>query len=200
MSVDRSAKGEDRLRRMFQRLDARGALTNYQASDAELTAIAALVSAADTLPYFTGSGTAALAAFTVAARTFLAAGSASAERTVLGLASGTYTPGLTNVANLDASTAFQCQYMQIGNVVSVSGKVSVDPTLTATSTKLGIALPVASNFGAAEDCGGVAFASAITGMGAAILADAANDRAQLEFISTDVTNQPMYFQFQYEVI
>lgn len=116
------------------------------------------------------------------------------------LSSGTYTPTLTNVANLDASTAFQCQYMRVGTVVTVSGKVSVDPTLAATSTQLGISLPIASNLGAQEDCSGTAFASGIANQGAAILGDAANNRAQLQYVSGDVTNQPMYFTFTYEVI
>lgn len=114
--------------------------------------------------------------------------------------SGTYTPTLTNVANLDASTAYLCQYMRIGSTVTVSGKVDIDPTLTATSTQLGISLPVASNFANAQNCGGVAFASGIVAQGAAILADATNDRAQLQFISTDTTNQAMYFTFTYQII
>jgi len=114
--------------------------------------------------------------------------------------SGTYTPTLTNVANLGASTAYQCQWIRVGNIVNVSGKVDVDPTLTATATQLGISLPVASNIGAAEDCAGTAFASGIAGQGAAIIGDAANNRAEMNWIATDITNQPMYFTFQYEVI
>lgn len=112
----------------------------------------------------------------------------------------TYTPTLTNVANVSASTPYACQYMRVGNTVTVSGRVDVDPTLTATSTQLGISLPVASNFAAAENCGGAAFCPAIAAQGAAILADATNDRAQMEWISGDITNQPMYFNFTYRVI
>jgi len=112
---------------------------------------------------------------------------------------GTYTPTLTSVANLDATTAYQCQYIRVGNVITVSGKVAIDPTLAATSTQLGISFPVASNISAQENVGGTAFASGIAAQGAAILGDSTNDRAQLQFISGDVTNHPMYFSFTYLV-
>lgn len=120
--------------------------------------------------------------------------------TFANMLSGTYTPTLTNVANLSASTAYQCQYTRVGNVVSVSGRVDIDPAAPTTSTQLGISLPVASNLGATEDCAGVAFSPGIAAQGAAILGDATNNRAQLEYIAADITNQPMYFQFQYEII
>lgn len=113
---------------------------------------------------------------------------------------GTYTPTLTNVANLDASTAYASQWVRLGNVITVSGRVDIDPALAATSTQLGISLPVASALSAAEQCAGTAFASGIAGQGAAILADATNDRAQLQYISADVTNQAMYFHFTYLVL
>lgn len=114
--------------------------------------------------------------------------------------SGVYTPALAAVANVSATTAYECQWLRIGNTITVSGKLDADPTAGGVQTQVGIALPVASNIGAQEDCAGTAFCPTIAAEGAAILGDAANNRALMEWISADITNQPRYFTFTYQVI
>lgn len=118
-----------------------------------------------------------------------------------GLASGVYTPTRSAEANMDANvTMTEAQYMRVGNTVTVSGRFTADPTLTATTTSFEITLPVASNIGAAEDAAGVAFCGAIAGMGAAVIGVVANDTAKISWVSSDVTSQLWSYTFSYQVI
>lgn len=64
-------------------------ITDAQAKNVNLTAISGLVSAANTLPFFTGSGTASLATFTSFGQSLVAASNASGAQTLLSLVPGT---------------------------------------------------------------------------------------------------------------
>jgi len=118
-----------------------------------------------------------------------------------GLASGVYTPTRSAEANLDANvTMTEAQYLRVGNTVTVSGRFTADPTLTATTTSFEMTLPVASNIGAAEDVAGTAFCGAIAAQGAEIIGVAANDTAKVQWKAGDVTSQTWSFVFTYQVI
>lgn len=112
-----------------------------------------------------------------------------------------YTPTRSAETNLDANvTPSQAQYASVGSVVTVSGRFTADPTLTATATSFEFSLPIASNIGAVEDCSGVAFCGAIVGQGAEITGSVANNTAVFSWISGDVTSQTWSYTYTYRVI
>jgi hypothetical protein len=117
--------------------------------------------------------------------------------------SGTYTPTLTNSTNVAASTAAICQYMRVGNVVTVSGQVSIDVTTTATDSVLLMTLPIASTFAASRQCGGTAASSTAGVYGTetiTIMANVANGSAEFRLRPTSVANLDYRFSFTYSVI
>ena len=113
------------------------------------------------------------------------------------IASGTYTPTLTNVTNVAGSTAYSSMYMRIGNLVHVDAIMEIDPTATGLC-RVGISLPIASNFAAATDCNGVVVQT--NGDAGQIIADATNDRADLYIVASNAANLGYRAQFTYRIL
>jgi hypothetical protein len=115
------------------------------------------------------------------------------------IVSGDYVPALTDVTNIDASALLDARYMRIGNIVTVFFGVTIDAT-AAAATELGIGLPVASNFAAANDLLGMAVSSETVGAAAQVSADVANDRASLTFTAVGTGVVTWRGSFSYLVI
>lgn len=168
-----------------------GTITEAEAAQADATQALADAAAAQ--------GTADGAVVDAAAAQFDATAALAALAALPTFAFGTYTPTLTNVTNVAASTAGVCLYLRLGDIVIVCGQASMTPTASGASTVLGISLPIASAFTASTNAGGVTAAAGVQQSGA-IEADATNDRAQMRLLSTTTGGFSMFFIFGYRII
>jgi hypothetical protein len=114
------------------------------------------------------------------------------------VASGTYTPTITNTTNIDASTARACQWLRVGNVVSVSGSVSIDPT-AASNTVFQISLPIASNLAQAWNAGGVGSAG-VAHVNVYISANATDDVVTASYTAIATGAEEVTFSFTYVIL
>jgi len=92
-------------------------------ADAELLALAGLTSAADSLPYFTGSGTAALATFTAAGRALVDDANAAAQRMTLGLGTLAVLDAVTDAYTVNNEVATRTM-----DADDAAGSISAVPT------------------------------------------------------------------------
>ena len=117
------------------------------------------------------------------------------------LYSGTYTPTVTGVANIAASTPLACQYERSGNIVTVSGGVTFQPTAASVITRLDISLPIASNFTLFNNLGGTAANSGTAGACAVIFGETTGKKARLEYTNAaDTASRNWCFIFQYLIV
>jgi len=119
------------------------------------------------------------------------------------VSSGTYLPTITNSTNVAASTRSDCQFMRVGNMVTVSGQITIDVTTTATDSVLLMTLPIASTFTASRQCGGTGASSSAGVYGTetiAIMGNVAGGSAEFRLRPTSIANLDYRFSFTYQVL
>lgn len=113
---------------------------------------------------------------------------------------GTFSSSITNVNNIDNSSAFDCQYMRVGNTVTFSGRFDADAT-AAGAAALRISLPIASDFLAITQAGGTgATVGAITSEFAQLSASIVNNDILVQWIAIDTGNQTWSFTVTYQIL
>lgn len=115
------------------------------------------------------------------------------------VASGTYTPAVTNVVNVSASTPQKAQWMRVGNVVTVSGHVNITAAAAAV-TAFRLSLPIATNIATTYELQGVGMANTGVPLGWSISGDAGADAAQLISQTTGVGPHGIHYTYTYEII
>lgn len=115
--------------------------------------------------------------------------------------SGTYLPTFTNVANVATfGTVSDATWCRTGNAITVSGRVSIDPTAASVNTQFRMTLPVASALSLFTDVGGTCNAKDSASISIAICADTVNDEANFQYINTaDTANREFAYIYQYIV-
>lgn len=117
--------------------------------------------------------------------------------------SSTYSPTLTNGANVAASTARVATIKRSGNSVTVSGQIDVDPTAGATLTEIDLSLPPndSSVFTNAYQCGG-AGVFGVEGTGVLIQAKVTGVAGLANFLFTPTAtgNTTITYSFTYEIV
>lgn len=116
--------------------------------------------------------------------------------------SGTYTPVLNNQTNIAASTSYPCQWMQVGNTVTVSGKIDIQVTLSTTDSYLEMDLPTFVNpFNNDYEAGGTGSHS---GSKTDVLSIEAEPSKTLVIFRINtlisISSQSYFFNFTYQII
>lgn len=114
--------------------------------------------------------------------------------------SSVYTPTLTNTTNITSSTAYECFYQRVGNVIQISGRVDITPTATSINTELNIQLPVPSVFTSTFQAAGLARTNSATApQQGVIFSSSSLGTATLRYAPIAIASHAFYFNFSYSI-
>jgi hypothetical protein len=193
---------EDTSPQLGGNLDLNGFdIPDKQDEDGNLTALAGLSSGIDRLPYFNGFESMSYTTLTSFIRTLLNDSNAEAARDTLDIEEGTYTPTFTNTANVSSfGTVNSASYMRVGDMVTVSGRVYINPISANINTQFRMTLPISTTFSLFAELGGVFYSKNSQSLGGAILADTTYEQARFQYINTsEIYGREFAFIYMYRL-
>jgi hypothetical protein len=114
-----------------------------------------------------------------------------------GAMSGEYTPIVGATSNVTTAEVQNALWSRVGNIVTVSGHIGIDPIAPATLTQINLSLPIVSNL-VNFSLAGTMTSGTAAGMGGYILAD--GTQSLMRFISSDISQQGWCYTYQYKII
>ncbi len=111
--------------------------------------------------------------------------------------SGTYAPVLTLTENADSSSVSICHWMRIGDVVAVSGALTVNATAAAVM-RVQMTLPLPSVVSAASSVAGTG-ADIESNPPAVIRGDTASNSAEFGWVASATSDRTFYFSYCYRI-
>lgn len=112
------------------------------------------------------------------------------------IASGTYTPTGTTVISASSVTPDACQWLRVGNVVTVSGSASITASVATGLVAVRLTLPLTSALASATQLAGAGAEN--TGIfTVSVSGDATNDQALVRFQTPSASSFIVYFTFTY---
>lgn len=115
--------------------------------------------------------------------------------------SGRYIPTFSNPVNLKsyAVDADACLWTRVGDLVTVSGKVTLAGTANGNAS-LDMSLPIPTDLKTSNGVNGLANANVVGGMTGAFYANDLDDTARMQLSITNLASQNVRFYFTYEIV
>ena len=119
--------------------------------------------------------------------------------------SGTYTPTVAGFTNISSAEIYPAQYIRVGDVVTVSGRVTPVVTTGTVNTFFTLSLPIVSGVfsqqGQAAGCGMIYNNAAVSDINAAISANTTTTNVIFQFLPLVYGgSRDIYYQFTYKII
>lgn len=115
------------------------------------------------------------------------------------LEAGVYTPTITNGANVTSSSTAACQYLRVGDTVTVSGIVSIDPIIDNTITNFELSLPFAATLSSEGELAGTMASVTTTVDYGPVFGNSTSHEAQFAWVTQNTGAHAIAFHFTYRI-